>query len=281
MKKIMLYAGVLILCTFNMLLLGKEDEKPDETKSGTKCDLKNVQNFYCCEMENNRMLKGFKCPVCEKGKCKWYLKQSAELKMTAPPKTLEATPSKSQMDACVEGEQKLDDHVKTDCYFGINQFIDNGCKCPCCGATPKDMIELDFINKNKCLFCNLAKLGKKEFCVKWIYGCPDGHKDILAPAEYKGLCPAVIKDAKGKMVVCKKKLDKLEVSIVEITYNYVCPACKQTLESPGKCQSCNKDLVKTRICPKSCQFPHVDEIEWEKQQKAKWEELKKEGEDKK
>jgi hypothetical protein len=235
-----------------------------ENKSGSGCDLTNIQNFYFCEIENNRSLKGFKCPICEKGKCKWYLEQSAEMKKTDP-----------KQPERVEYTQKLEIHVKSDCYYEINRFMSEGCVCSCCGAPLKDMVEVDFIKKDKCIFCKRDKIMAKEFCVKWVYGCPDGHKEILNPAKFKGVCPVLIKDAKGKLKPCDKHLDKVELSLSEISYNYTCPGCKQAYDNPGKCQACKKELAKIRICPKSGQFPHVNEKGWTKIQKDKWDEMKK------
>jgi hypothetical protein len=144
-------------------------------------------------------------------------------------------------------------------------------KCPCCDASLKSLEEVDLVVKNKCIFCKSDKIQKEDYCVKWVYGCPDGHKGFLAP----GSCPELIDDVAGKKKECKKPLEKVEVSFEAIIYKYVCPECKETSDKPGKCSKCNKDLAKIKTCAKSGVFPHINEKEWEKEQKAKREEAKK------
>jgi len=240
--------------------------------TNTECDLKDVQYFSYCDNEA-KLIWGLKCSTCEKGKCKWYVDQLVEGNRirTDPGISVEDKNNHEQSLA-----KALANHTAKECYYEINKLIKSNFKCSCCGSPLKDFVETDLVNKkNQCIFCGSDKISKKEYCVKWVYGCPDGHKGILVPGQYQNQCPELIKDANGKMTPCRKPLEKIEISIAEVTYKYVCPSCKKAFDKSGQCPTCKKTLTKTKTCAKSGQLPHINEKEWEKEQKTKRDELKK------
>jgi hypothetical protein len=255
---------ILFLCAFSLVLSGIAEEKKEEANSNTSCDLKNIKRFYYCD-QCSKILRGFKCLVCSKGKCTWYINKSRELapSLQPPPPDQQDTPQ--QAEGRRRASKTLVDHLNTGYDIGRLQSL----KCPCCEAQIKNMEEIDLLAGKKCQFCGADKPKQKEYCVKEVYGCADGHKGILLPKDYNNACPEVIDDANGKKKICKKPLEKIDVSFEEVIFKYICPSCQATSEKAEKCATCDKNFTKTKTCVKAGQFPHIDAKKWEKEQIAK------------
>lgn len=264
---------VFMLANSIFLLSGNGDDKSPAPETKMECDQKIVQSFPYCEA-CKKPLRGFKCPVCNKQKCEWCKKEQAsigELFNSQKNYTHSAEESKKNQDNATAKQKLITEH-KTISYE-ITELKDF--KCPCCGNALKNLEETDLVLNGKCKLCESNRIKQKEHCIKWVYGCPDGHKEILLPGDYGNACPELIDDGKGKKKECKKPLDKVEVNIETVIYKYVCPVCKGTSNKPGQCPICKKDYTKLKVCPTSGTFPHVNAKEWEKEQKAKRAEAKK------
>lgn len=246
---------IMMLVLTGICLFGKEpdvpEDKPSPDTTYLECDLKSIQKFYHCG-EENKLLRGLICPICIGGKCEWQKKT-----------TTAGGPGHSPKD---NKEYHAIDSLPVDF------------KCPCCNNPLKNLKEVDLLIGQQCRYCGLAKISQKEYCVKWAYGCSDDHQGILIPGNYLGKCPEVMEDTdKNKTKRCNKPLDKVELSVAEVIYKYICPSCKKEFDAKTKqCDDCKKDLVKKKTCTKSGTFPHLDERQRKKQQEAKRSKLEEE-----
>ncbi|MFH1228079.1 MAG: aspartyl protease family protein [Planctomycetota bacterium] len=256
MKKKTIVIGLAFILASSLLLLAKEGEKASAQGTKIECDVKDVQNFYHCDA-CGKLLRGFKCPVCKDGKCDWCKQAMAKIaSLTQSVATKTQQPSQAQKDALRNAQKEFNEHKGKCCE--INELKDF--KCPCCGAPLKSLEETDLVVKSKCQFCQSDKIKQKEYCVKWIYDCPD-HKGILLSTKYNNTCPELVDDGKGKKKECKKPLELVAVSIEEVIDKYICPECGETSDKPGKCSKCNKDLTKIKTCEKPGASPTIDRAE--------------------
>ena len=269
MKNTKMFPGLLFVLVVSLFLFGQSPAQ--ETK--TECDVKTVKSFYHCEA-CGKLLRGFKCSVCSKEQCKFCKDEMMKINSMAARPGYRDTPENKL--ARQKEQTILTDH-QSKCYE-ITELKDF--KCPCCEAPLKSLEEVDLTLNNKCRFCQSNNIKQKEYCIKWIYGCPDGHKGVLLPELYNNKCPELVDDGKGKKKECKKPLEKVEISIEEVIFKYVCPECKAVYDKAGKCEKCDKNLTKIKTCAKSEIFPHINGKEFEKEEKARRDDAKKEGEQK-
>jgi hypothetical protein len=134
-------------------------------------------------------------------------------------------------------------------------------KCHDCNGP---MVQTVLAQGDKCPTCK--KSGRQVmFCVKTVYTCPKHYAfESLKPLN---CLEDEVVDKKGTKKKCNKKLEADHMVFAPVIYVYDCPKCKQRTDSPGKCETCQQNKIKQKVCKDSGIFPHVDETKWEKESK--------------
>ncbi|MDI6732709.1 MAG: hypothetical protein QME51_07905 [Planctomycetota bacterium] len=231
------------------------------------CDLKNKEKGLRCE-SCDKMQNGFQCAKC-------------------------VLSENDLQEGVRDGVSIINAHKK---YYIVIDFNKDGFvidECPRCKG--RNFVKIDYLTSDKtCGECNKKPTREIEFCVKSEYYCPM-HTDFktLKP----GVCTQTIsaafgaafgeprpagrehrpagREEKDKTKKCGKQLNERKI-YASISYAYECPKCHpqgdpvghQQDDNSGKCDACGQNKAKKAVCKNSGTFPHVNQVEWEKNTKV-------------